>query len=126
MTELVSQIRRLHDRWKYYQEAPTLESLAELLQDAEDLEWNPHDECRTDDDLDHARREAERECEDKIKELEERIDELEGEVSDLRADAHVYAERLKKGDVAARLAENFIFTPEDARAQFRCVRGGVC
>lgn len=118
MDELLSTIRRLHDRWKYYDEKPTLEGISELLIQAEELEGNLHDECRTDDDLDHVRRETEGEFEDKI-------DDLEGKISDLEADIHVYKERLKKGDVAARLAEDFIFSPEEARAQFRCVADGV-
>lgn len=119
MDELLSAIRRLHDRWKYYDEPATLEGMAELLEAAEELEWGLHDECKTDDDLDECRREVEGEFEDKISELEDKI-------SDLEADAAVYAERIKKGDVAARLAEDFIFTPEEARAQFQCVRGGSC
>ncbi len=118
MKNLLTEMERLVHRWKFYDEPPTRETLEEFLVTMGEVDESLHDECISDDQCDA--RVSEATCE-----FEEEIDKLKGELSDAKADISVYSERLKKGLVSARLAEDFIFTPEDARAQFRCVHGGA-
>lgn len=141
---LVSELSRRLERLTLYGDAldrsELVEWLEELRQTADRMEES-HDECYS---LDYIEQNyysiddfnaVKDECEKLRKELKspspykqkllDKIERLEGELSDARADLSVYKSRLEKGATHAQLAEHFIFSPEEARAHFRCIRGGA-
>ncbi len=112
-----AEIRYRIDRMRLFGETDFkdwVEWLADLETDLDTAIEDQHDECFTQDQLDQN-------TEDRTEFLKERIDELETKVSDLEADVNVYNERLARGVDHAIRCEDFIFTPEDARATFRIV-----
>jgi predicted nucleic acid-binding Zn-ribbon protein len=96
---------------KYYQDTISLEYIEELLKDMEFECDHAHDDCYS------------AECvtdmiDERTAEEREEIRKLEDKISDLEADMAVY----KKRKVSKKLADNFMFSPEEARKQFRLVQ----
>ncbi len=135
--EVDSIIRYRVDRITLFSEMPSKD---ELLSDLKAiLEANEQSECDRDHESEYTHAEcysveSYRELEEKLakkgqtkarQKLLDRIERLETELSDAKADISVYRGRIERGVVSAKLADLFIFTPEDARAHFKCIPGGA-
>lgn len=104
MTAL-DELKRIEHRWRFYNEPPSLESIAEIAVDLESDLDSIHSDCRHVDEPCY-------ECQEK----QDLIEDLEAEIANLKAQVEAKTTRRGRNPKAQ--------TPSDARSTFKLIEGG--